>query len=542
MRSVSRASGLGVLAAALVTCSEGAALAAGYDWTQFNGDPQHSGSNARESAIGAANVGSLTQLFQVTLPSVADGAPAVLASVNFGGTPRDALFVTTKDGHLLALDAHTGALLWVTQHGPGSCTINQIGGPCYTTSSPAIDPARAFVYAYGLDGAVHRHDVATGTETLTGGWPQTTTLKAFNEKGSSALAIATAASGTSYLYVTNGGYPGDGGDYQGHVTAIDLSTGAQNVFNALCSDQTVHFMETPGTPDCAAVQSAIWARSAVVYSPALDEIFMATGNGNFNPSAHQWGDTVFALSPSGVGAAGVPLDTYTPTNFQLLQNADADLGSTAPAILPTPSNSNVRQLAVQSGKDGMLRLLNLQNLSSQGAPGNVGGSIGPVIDVPQGGDVFSAIAVWVNRATGVTWAFVSNASGTSALTLAVDAGGNPSLVTAWQNAVAGTSPLVANGVLYVAGSGALHAFNPTTGAQLWQGTIGGIHWESPVVANGIVYVTDESAHLTAFAPTVALAGVPTPALPPAASWVAAGALALAGWLAGSRRARRVATS
>ena len=121
---------------------------------------------------------------------------------------------------------------------------------CYTTSSPAIDPGRAFVYSYGLDGRVHKFAVADGTETTTGGWPQVATLKGFDEKGSSPLVFATARSGTTYLYSANGGYPGDAGDYQGHVTAINLSTGAQKVFNTQCSDQTVHFVTTPGTPDC----------------------------------------------------------------------------------------------------------------------------------------------------------------------------------------------------------------------------------------------------------------------------------------------------
>ena len=64
----------------------------------------------------------------------------------------------------------------------------------------------------------------------------------------SALSIATASSGVTYLYVANGGYPGDAGDYQGHITAINLATGAQKVFNAACSDQTIHFVEN-GSPD-----------------------------------------------------------------------------------------------------------------------------------------------------------------------------------------------------------------------------------------------------------------------------------------------------
>src|SRR4029453_5714678 len=154
---------------------------------------------------------------------------------------------------------------------------------------------------------------------------------------------------TSYLYAVTGGYPGDNGDYQGHVTTIDLGSGAQSVFNAMCSDRAMHFVHAD--PNCAAVRSAIWARPGVVYHAGTNRIFMATGNGSYNANAggHNWSESVLALLPNGVGANGRPLDSFTPSNFQSLDNADADLGSTAPAILPAPASSNVQHLAVQGG-------------------------------------------------------------------------------------------------------------------------------------------------------------------------------------------------
>ncbi len=39
--------------------------AAGYDWLQFNGDAAHSGNNRAETLLGAGNVATLTQKFQV---------------------------------------------------------------------------------------------------------------------------------------------------------------------------------------------------------------------------------------------------------------------------------------------------------------------------------------------------------------------------------------------------------------------------------------------------------------------------------------------
>jgi outer membrane protein assembly factor BamB len=473
---------------------------AGYDWLQFNFDAQHSGNNTRETHISSANVRSLGRLFQVSLPAIADGAPVYLSAVSTANGVQDLVFVTTKAGHIVALDARSGAQVWIRQNPAGSCRINNGAQPCYTTSSPAIDPNRDYVYSYGLDGHVHKYRVGDGTEITDGGWPELATLKPFNEKGSSDLSVATAKDGTSYLYVTNSGYLGDRGDYQGHVTAISLADGSQQVFNANCSNQAVHFVERPGSPDCPAVQSGIWARAGVVYDAALDRVYMATGNGLYDPGRYDWGDTVFALHPNGSGADGDPLDSYTPVTYQELQNYDLDLGSTAPAILPVPSNSNVQHLAVQGGKDAKLRLLNLDNLSGHGGPGYTGGEIGIVIDVPQGGEVLTAPAVWVNPADGNTWVFLANSNGISGLQLVVDGSGTPGLRLIWQTREGGTSPIVANGVLFYASSHDIRALNPTTGDLVWQDTqIGAIHWESPIVANGVLYISDETSQLTAYA-------------------------------------------
>src|SRR6478672_5169455 len=155
--------------------------AAPYDWLQMNGDPQHSGNNTLETVLGPANVASLQFLYQVTLPAAADGAPVALSSVVTPTGTRDLLFSTTKEGHIVALDAATGAIVWSKPHA-GSSSV--------TNSSPAIDPNRQYVYSYGLDGFAHKHQVGDGTEITTGGWPQLATLKGNVEKVAAALAFA----------------------------------------------------------------------------------------------------------------------------------------------------------------------------------------------------------------------------------------------------------------------------------------------------------------------------------------------------------------
>ncbi len=445
------------------------------------------------------NVSHLHQLFKISLPSVADGAPAYLNNVKTNAGTINLVFVTTKDGHIIALNAENGKMIWSHQYGTGNYRINNGYKKTYTTSSPAIDPNRKFVYSYGLDGYVHKYQVINGEEIKGGGWPELCTLKPFNEKGSSALAIATAKNGISYLFVANGGYLGDRGDYQGHLTTINLKDGTQHVFNADCSNQTVHFVEKPGKPDCPAVQNAIWARSGVVYDASTNKIYMATGNGQFNPSDHHWGDAVFALNPDGTGINGGPIDSYTPTDYQKLDDEDLDLGSTAPAVIPTPKNCKIKNLAVQSGKDRILRLINLSNLNGHGKPGYTGGEIGKTIDVPSGEMVFTAPAVWINPVDKESWVFVGTYNGLAAFLLNIDKYGNPGLVLAWKQSDGSSSPIIANGILFCSVSGSIRALNPVTGKLLWKNNnIGGIHWESPIVDNGVLYITDESGNLTAF--------------------------------------------
>jgi outer membrane protein assembly factor BamB len=464
------------------------------DWQQFGYDPGHRGLNPLETTLQAGNVATLHLLYKAALPGIVDSAPVFLSGVATEAGLLDLLFVTTTAGQLAALDAASGRVVWMQQ--PAT-------GPRFTASAPAIDPGRQFVYSYGLEGRVHKYRVGDGGEVTGAGWPEVATLKPENEKVSPALAIATAANGHRYLYVANSGaHALDMGDYQGHITAIDLGSGAQQVWNAACSDQAVHFTLT--TPDCPNVQSAVWARGGVFYDADLDRIFFATGNGLFDgqQGARNWGDSVIALRPDGTGNGALPLDSWTPATFEQLDDQDLDLGSTAPALVAAPAGSRFPHLAVQSGKDGLVRLLDLDDLSGQGRPGQVGGEL-QVFPVPLGGEVVTAPAVWSDPATGIPWVFLANHAGISGFQLVAGAGGMPSLVLQWTRPAGGTSPVVANGLVFYVGAAGLAALSPHDGTLLWNDPApgaAGIHWQSPIVVNGKVFVADLGGNLWAYAP------------------------------------------
>jgi outer membrane protein assembly factor BamB len=460
------------------------------NWLQFDGR------RSPHAAINGKNVSSLRMLWRVALPEPADGSPVYIGSVPTKTRVRDVVIVNTIGGRLVAVDANSGVRLWQT---------DPPAGPRWTTSSPAIDLVHMIVYGYSLDGYVHRYDVRNGQEMIGRGWPALITLKGDVEKGSSNLSIATAKNGHTYVYMTASAYPdpGDAGDYQGHLVTIDADSGEQHVFNALCSNRDMHFTDRGDDSDCASVQAGIWARAGAVYDAQTDRIFVTTGNGAYDAhlGGYNWGISVVALRPDGTTKGGTPIDSYTPENFQELTDEDLDLSSTTIEVLPR-TVSAWPQLGVQSGKDGKLRLLNLQNLSGQGGPRHLGGEL-QVIDLPQGEYVCTQPTAWVDG-TKKTWLFVANNGGTTAYQLLPDKEGSPSMVQNWTTtAISGTTPVVVNGIMYIASPHRLAALQPATGKILWEdNSIGDTHWQSPIVVNDTVYIEDNGGYLTAYSLTL----------------------------------------
>ncbi|HEY0231216.1 MAG TPA: PQQ-binding-like beta-propeller repeat protein [Dokdonella sp.] len=481
------------------------------EWPQFGYDAAHSGNNTSETTLGAANVAQAVALYAtpVILPAKVDGAPVYASNVATANGVRNLLFLFGSDsvsdfssthGTLLAVDAATGDVVWskASSGSPGNSTQ-------HASASPVVDAAKQYVYSFGVDGFVHKYQIGNGSEVLTPGpvgWPRAITLKPDVEKAASSLTVF-GSGGSEYLHAVTDGYIGDGGDYQGHSVAINLASGTQNVFNTLCSDVTVLL----GDGGCANTQSGIWGRGGSTYDVATDRVYLATGNGNFDANTSgglNWGDSVLALAADGSGAGnGLPLDSYTPTNFQQLDDQDIDLGSTSLALLPVPAGSTVQHLGMEVGKDFELRLIDLDDMSGTGAPAHVGGEL-QMLSVPQGGSgMREQPSVWVDPSDGSTWLFVSNRFGISGVQLGLDGSNQPMLTARWTVTDSSTSTLVANNVLYNAGacSGGtcVIARDPSTGSVLWTSPlIGPIHWQSPIVVDGAIYVTDKNGQLWKF--------------------------------------------
>ena len=434
----------------------------GGDWTRFGYDAARRNAGPAATGITSANASGLRRQ-QVELPGTVDSSPIYLRGVRVRGARHDVFIVTTTYGRTLAVDAGSGRVLWrFTPRGYSSWA----GSYRITNATPVADPSRRFVYAVSPDGRVHKLSVASGAEVRSGSWPARITRYPVREKVAPALNYSRGL-----VLAATGGYVGDAPPYQGHVAALDARTGRLvHVWNALCSDR--HALIRPSS--CSESGAAIWARSGVVVMPGSGRLLVATGDGKWDGRRH-WGDSVAMLSPN----AARLLQNWTPTDAARLETQDIDLGSTAPALVSSG-------LAVQSGKDAKLRLLSLARLNGTAQAGARQG--GELQTLSVGGGLFSAPAVW--RSDGRTWVFTATGDSTRGWTLS---GGR--LQLAWQKAAAGTSPIVAGGLLYVYDhGGALRVYAPKTGRLLATLPAGPGHWNSPIVTDGRIALPEGNAN------------------------------------------------
>ncbi len=442
----------GIVAAAIVatSCASTGATgtrAPGTDWGRFGYDAARHDSGPASTGITSANVGKLRRQ-AVALDGTVDSSPIYLHDVRVGATTHDVFFVTTTYGKTEAIDAANGTVLW--RYTP-STYGSYAGSARITNMTPAADPSRTAVYAGAPDGRIAKLSVADGRAL----WSTSITRDPTHEKLTSSLNVSRGL-----VIATTGGYIGDAPPYQGHVVTLNSSNGRiVHVWNSLCSNRRAIIQPS----SCRASDSAIWARSGAVVDPATGNLLVATGNGPWNGSSN-WGDSLLVLSPN----ASALVKHWTPTDQADLASRDLDLGSTAPALL-------AGGYAVQGGKDGKLRLLSLPRLLQ-------------TVATPGGAALFTSPAVWKGR-----WLFVASNSGTAAWVLR---GGR--LHAAWSNGSGGTSPVVAGGLLYVAGSGGVNVYVPSSGRHVATLPVGAIHWQSPIVVDGRVAVGEGNAnqHLT----------------------------------------------
>jgi hypothetical protein len=427
------------------------------DWPTFGGNVESNSANPTPTGITAANVAHLTHR-QIKLDGTVDASAIYLHGVTIRGSRHNAIFVTTTYGKTLALDAGSGDVLW--EYTPDS--YRELAGTRQiTNSTPVADPDRQFIYAASPDGYIQKLAVSDGHDV----WRTAVTKLAQREKMDSPLKFFQ-----SHVIAVTAGYVGDKPPYQGHVAILDGNSGKLlHVWNSLCSNRNA-LME----PDsCSQAQSAIWGRAGAVIDSANGDIFIATGNADWNGTT-DWGDSLLELNANATKMLG----NYTPANTEELNERDLDLGSTSPVLLGG-------DVIAQGGKDGKIRLLSRKAIA--GTAPHKGQEL-QIVSTPSGTDLFTQPAVWQHD--GQTWMFAADNGGTAAWELE-----NGKLQEKWKTGTSGTSPFEADGLLFVyVRRGGLNVYDAASGKLVATLPSGAGHWNSPIVLQGEIILPEGNAN------------------------------------------------
>jgi polyvinyl alcohol dehydrogenase (cytochrome) len=351
--------------------------------------------NPAEATLTTANVNELGPLWEFEARGQVYGAPVVV----------DGAVYVSSTGGLYAFNADTGAMLWQNL---------QFGA----TSSLTYRDATLFVHDFGA--SLRALDAATGQQK----WQAETDAHPL------ATGLSSPVVFERYVIVgiSSNEIVREGATFRGGVAAFDRDTGEQ-----LWRDYT----EQP--PHNGA---AVW--STVSIDTETRVVFAGSGQ-NYTGEAGPGSDALFALDlDSGARLwtrQTVEGDVFTPVNPG---GPDADFGAN-PILFEAEIDGETRKLVGAGQKNGMFWTLDRRN-----------------------GDV-----VW-NRMLGP---------------------GNPLTGGVLNNgAFDGTRILVANNSA-AAGHGTLFALDPSDGAIVWQRKLSGWVWAPITTANGVGFVaSDKDLH------------------------------------------------
>ncbi|PYT96372.1 MAG: pyrrolo-quinoline quinone [Acidobacteria bacterium] len=312
-----------------------------------------------------------------------DGAmyaqPLFLPSVEIPGKGRhNVLFVATEHDSVYAFDAErpNDPPLWHVslldkKRGEETVPARDVQCPFLQpevgiTSTPVIDlqSGTLYVLARAMVGHLfsdnhylqflHALAITTGAEKF--GGPRLITASvpgkgaggangqvSFDPLKENPRAALLLANNTLFL---TWGSSCDVDPYHGWVIAYDPQTLAQKaVLNV--------------TPD--GTEGGIWASDTGPGADANGNVYVSTGNGTFNAArgGRDYGDTLLKLGLE--NSSLVVRDYFTPFNQAQLNDADADLGSSGPLLLPDLPGPH-RHLLLQPGKDGTIYVIDRDNM------------------------------------------------------------------------------------------------------------------------------------------------------------------------------------
>ena len=490
------------------------------DVTTYHYDNLRTGQNLTETTLMLANVNQAKfgKLGELMVDGKVDGQPLYLSQVAVPGVgTKNVLYVVTEHGSVFAFDADTvsgtsSKPLWqISTQLPGESPSDDRGCGQVTpeigiTSTPVIDRTRGAIYVVAVSKnssgnyfhRLHALDITSGKELFGGPTTIAPTFPGNGAGGANGTLVFDPAqynerpgllelNGTIF---TTWGSHCDIGAYTSWMIGFSADTLKQsNVLNLV-----------PNGND-----GGTWMSGAAPAADAAGNIYFIIGNGTFDtalntagfPSQGDCGNCYVKVSST------LPLtllDYFTPLNTVAESNVDEDLGSGGPLLLPdvTDASGKTRHLAVGSGKDAIIYVLDRDNMGKFSSTQN---NIYQQISGQLGGQEFGKPSYF----NGTVYYGAVNDSIKAFHIASARLATTPSSKTSTQFAYPGATPAISanatnNGILWAVENGAtavLHAYDATNlASELYNSNqaaatrdhFAGNKFITPMIANGKVFV------------------------------------------------------
>ena len=432
--------------------------------------------------------GQILYLSQLAIPGVGT------KNVVYAATENDSVYAIDAD----SITGTSATVLWkksMLLSGETTATGLPCGNivPSGILATPVIDRSRNAIYviansensAHTFFHRIHALDLTTGDELF--GGPTTIAPTSPSQAGTVTFDPSTQHDRAALLesgntiYSVWSGLDGDCGTYYAWVIGFSADTLAQTrVLNL--------------TPDVKG--GGIWLGGGGAAADSAGSIYAITGNGfgTTGPSGNDYPNSFVRLTASGVFSVA---DFFAPDNTISDDNEDLDFGSAGPMLLPDLVAGGVtHHLAVGAGKDGIMYVLNRDNMGQYNSMNNTVYQQFPLAHGNFSTPVYFNNAVYVGPAQS---AFASYSITNAKLAM------TPSTVSAHVFSFPGpvasiSSNGTTNGIVWAldVGAGILFAYDPTNLAnEFYDSTQAagsrdsfaplGSHFITPMVSNGKVY-------------------------------------------------------
>ncbi|HEV2277392.1 MAG TPA: pyrrolo-quinoline quinone, partial [Acidobacteriaceae bacterium] len=351
-------------------------------------DSARDGLNANETTLTPANVNPATfgKLFNLPVDGFVYAQPLYVPGIAISGQgTHNVVFVATMHDSVYAFDADglSPQPLWhasfinpsagvTTEPASDNTNTTDTDGETGILSTPVIDPATGTLYVVAKTNEtsggntnqcfrLHALDITSGAELTgsptgciaasvtgtgspnSGGQVQFTSLFTLQRPG-------LALSGND-VYAAFGAW-GDDGMWHGWLLSFDkTSLQLVNTFNS--------------TPNGTEGEGGFWSSGRGIAVDAGGNLFVPTGNGNFD-GATNYGDAFIKLS-STLGLT----DYFTPWNQLALDVNDLDVSSGGVVLLPNSAGTATHpHIMIGCSKDGTIYVVDRDNMGQYNSSGD----------------------------------------------------------------------------------------------------------------------------------------------------------------------------